>query len=233
MNRVILKVSGEALSGSKGFGLDANYVEKIALEIKALYEVVDEIGVVCGAGNFWRGRDANEHHMDRASADDMGMLGTIMNALALQGALERLGFDTRVLSSISMPSICETYIRRKALAYLKEKKIVIFAGGTGHPFFSTDTAASLKAVEMKADCILMGKNGVDGVYSADPKRDPQAKKYDRLSYDEIIEKHLMVMDLTSVTLCQENKIKIVVFDINKEHNIKTVVTNPTIGTIIE
>ena len=232
MKRVILKISGEALSGEKGTGISAAYVKKIASEIEALYKKVDEIGIIVGAGNIWRGRDAAENDMNRASADYMGMLGTILNSLALQNALESLGIPTRVMSSLSIPSVCEPYLRRKALSHLQKKMIVIFGGGTGNPFFSTDTAAALRAAEMEADCILMAKNGVDGVYNDDPRKNPDAKRYSTLTYDEMLSKHLMVMDLTSATLCRENKIKIIVFDMNVEGNIARIVDNPEIGTII-
>lgn len=232
MKRVILKISGEALAGANGTGINAAYVKKIALEIEALYKKVDEIGIIVGAGNIWRGRDAAENDMNRASADYMGMLGTILNSLALQNALESLGIPTRVMSSLSIPSVCEPYLRRKALSHLQKKMIVIFGGGTGNPFFSTDTAAALRAAEMEADCILMAKNGVDGVYNDDPRKNPEAKRYSTLTYDEMLAKHLMVMDLTSATLCRENNIKIIVFDMNVEGNIARIVDNPEIGTII-
>lgn len=232
MKRVILKISGEALAGANGTGINAAYVKKIAHEIEALYKKVDEIGIIVGAGNIWRGRDAAENDMNRASADYMGMLGTILNSLALQNALESLGIPTRVMSSLSIPSVCEPYLRRKALSHLEKKMIVIFGGGTGNPFFSTDTAAALRAAEIEADCILMAKNGVDGVYNDDPRKNPEAKRYTTLTYDEMLSKHLMVMDLTSATLCRENKIKIVVFDMNVEGNIARIVDNPEIGTII-
>jgi len=232
MKRVILKISGEALAGANGTGINAAYVKKIASEIEALYKKVDEIGIIVGAGNIWRGRDAAENDMNRASADYMGMLGTILNSLALQNALESLGIPTRVMSSLSIPSVCEPYLRRKALSHLQKKMIVIFGGGTGNPFFSTDTAAALRAAEMEADCILMAKNGVDGVYNDDPRKNPDAKRYSTLTYDEMLSKHLMVMDLTSATLCRENKIKIIVFDMNVEGNIARIVDNPEIGTII-
>ena len=232
MKRVILKISGEALAGANGTGINAAYVKKIALEIEALYKKVDEIGIIVGAGNIWRGRDAAENDMNRASADYMGMLGTILNSLALQNALESLGIPTRVMSSLSIPSVCEHYLRRKALSHLQKKMIVIFGGGTGNPFFSTDTAAALRAAEMEADCILMAKNGVDGVYNDDPRKNPEAKRYSTLTYDEMLAKHLMVMDLTSATLCRENNIKIIVFDMNVEGNIARIVDNPEIGTII-
>ena len=232
MKRVILKISGEALAGKNGTGINAVYVKKIAVEIKALYEKVDELGIIVGAGNIWRGRDAVENDMNRSSADYMGMLGTILNSLALQNALESFGLKVRVMSSLNIPSVCEPYIYRKAMSHLNKKTIVIFGGGTGNPFFSTDSAAALRAAEIGADCILMAKNGVDGVYSDDPRKNPAATRYDTLTYDEMLAKHLSVMDLTSATLCRENKIKIIVFDMNVEGNIAKVVDEPTIGTII-
>ncbi len=232
MKRVILKISGEALAGKNGTGINALYVKKIATEIKALYEKVDELGIIVGAGNIWRGRDAVENDMNRSSADYMGMLGTILNSLALQNALESMGVKTRVMSSINIPSVCEPYIYRKAMSHLDKKTVVIFGGGTGNPFFSTDSAAALRAAEIGADCILMAKNGVDGVYDDDPRKNPNAKRYTTLTYDEMLAKHLSVMDLTSATLCRENKIKIIVFDMNVEGNISKVVDEPSIGTII-
>lgn len=232
MKRVILKISGEALAGKNGTGINAMYVKKIAAEIKALYEKVDELGIIVGAGNIWRGRDAVENDMNRSSADYMGMLGTILNSLALQNALESFGLKVRVMSSLNIPSVCEPYIYRKAMSHLNKKTIVIFGGGTGNPFFSTDSAAALRAAEIGADCILMAKNGVDGVYNDDPRKNPEATRYETLTYDEMLAKHLSVMDLTSATLCRENKIKIIVFDMNVEGNIAKVVDEPTIGTII-
>ena len=232
MKRVILKISGEALAGKNGTGINAVYVKKIAAEIKALYEKVDELGIIVGAGNIWRGRDAVENDMNRSSADYMGMLGTILNSLALQNALESFGLKVRVMSSLNIPSVCEPYIYRKAMSHLNKKTIVIFGGGTGNPFFSTDSAAALRAAEIGADCILMAKNGVDGVYNDDPRKNPNATRYETLTYDEMLAKHLSVMDLTSATLCRENKIKIIVFDMNVEGNIARVVDEPTIGTII-
>ena len=232
MKRVILKISGEALAGKNGTGINAVYVKKIAAEIKALYEKVDELGIIVGAGNIWRGRDAVENDMNRSSADYMGMLGTILNSLALQNALESFGLKVRVMSSLNIPSVCEPYIYRKAMSHLNKKTIVIFGGGTGNPFFSTDSAAALRAAEIGAECILMAKNGVDGVYDDDPRKNPNATRYETLTYDEMLAKHLSVMDLTSATLCRENKIKIIVFDMNVEGNIAKVVDEPTIGTII-
>lgn len=233
MRRVILKLSGEALSGGTGVGINAKSVQHIAGEIKQLYDTGNtQIGIVVGAGNIWRGRDASENGMERASADYMGMLGTILNSLALQNALESLGIDTRTMSSISIPSVAEPYIRRKALSHMNKNIVVIFAGGTGSPFFSTDTTAALRAAEMKADMILMAKNGVDGVYDCDPRKNCNAKKYTKLTYDEMLAKHLEVMDLTAATLCSENNINILVFDMNVDGNIKASIDHYEIGTLI-
>jgi len=232
MKRVILKISGEVLGGGQP-GINAESVQNIAKEIKALYEEVDEIGIICGAGNIWRGRDAEKNHMNRSSADYMGMVGTILNSLALQNALEGLGLDTRVVSSINCPQVCEPYVRRKCISHLNKKVIVIFSGGTGNPYFSTDSAAALRAAEMEADFILMAKNGTDGVYDSDPRVNKNAKRFSEITYDEMLEKLLMVMDLTSVTLCRENNIKICVFDMNVPGNIAKAAIHPEIGTIIK
>lgn len=232
MKRVILKLSGEALANSNGSGMSAQKVKEVALEIKGLVDKGIELGIIVGAGNIWRGRDAKENDMDRASADYMGMLATILNSLALQNALESIGIPTRVMSSLSTPSVCEPYIRRRAIRHLEKKNVVIFGGGTGCPFFSTDTTAALRAAEMSADVILMAKNGVDGVYSADPRTNKDAVRFDILSYNEMLEKQLHVMDLTAATLCSENNIKIIVFDMNVKGNITKVIDEPTIGTII-
>lgn len=232
MQRIILKLSGEALANGNGVGINATKVKEVAEEVKELYETGVSIGIIIGAGNIWRGRDAEENGMERASADYMGMLGTILNSLALQNALESLGVETRVMSSISVPSVAEPYIRRKALSHLEKGFIVIFGGGTGSPFFSTDTAAALRAAEMGADLILMAKYGVDGVYDDDPKHNKNAKRYSRLTYNEMISKHLHVMDLTAATLCSENDLKIVVFDMSVKGNIVKVINEPLIGTII-
>lgn len=232
MKRVILKISGEALAGENGTGINASYVKEIAKEIKDLYQKVPQLGIIVGAGNIWRGRDAIDNEMNRSSADYMGMLGTILNSLALQNALESLEVPTRVMSSLSVPSVCEPYIRRKAVSHLEKNIVVIFGGGTGNPFFSTDTAAALRAAEIEADCILMAKNGVDGVYDDDPRRNKNAKRFDHLTYDEMISRNLAVMDLTSVTLCRENDIKIIVFDMNVKGNIAKVIDHLEIGTII-
>ncbi len=232
MKRVILKISGEALAGNGGSGINVNYVKEIALEIKELYQKVQEIGIIVGAGNIWRGRDAREIGMNRTSADYMGMLGTILNAITIQNALENLGVPARVMSSFPVQNVCEPYYRNKAVSHLNKKIVVIFGGGTGNPYFSTDTAAALRAAELDADWILMAKNGTDGVYDDDPRKNPNAKRFTKINYDEILARHLGVMDLTSITLCRENDIKIVVFDMNVKGNIAKVIDNPEIGTII-
>lgn len=231
MKRVILKLSGEALS-EKGIGICAENVKKIAKEVKDLYDQKVEIGIVVGAGNIWRGRDAKENGMERANADYMGMLGTILNSLALANAIESLGIKTRTMSALHVSSVVEPYVRRNAIESLSRGEIVIFAGGTGHPFFSTDTTSALRAAEINADIILMAKNGTDGVYDDDPRTNPHANKYHTMTFDEITTKHLKVMDSTAATLCSENNINIIVFDMNVSGNIAKAINHPEIGTLI-
>ena len=232
MRRIILKLSGEALS-TNGKSICVEKVNAVAKEIKALYDLGDiSIGIICGAGNIWRGRDAMQNGMDRTNADYMGMLGTILNCVALQSSLEKLGLQTRVLTSLSIPQIAEPYIRRKADSHLSKGIICIFGGGTGNPYFSTDTTAALRASELNCYTILMAKNGTDGVYNKDPRKYADAVKYEKLTHQEVIAKQLGVMDLTAATLCMENNIDIVVFDMNKEGNIKEAAINPSIGTIV-
>ena len=233
MKRVILKISGEALANESGCGLNPTYVTEVAKEIKALYDKGAQIGIVNGAGNMWRGRDAKEYGMPRVNADYMGMLGTIFNGLALKSALENLGLEVRILSALSAPTVAENHSVKLAKEYLDQNKIVIFAGGTGSPFFSTDTTAALRAAEVEADTILMAKNGVDGVYDSDPRKNKNAKRYSTLSFDEIVNQHLEVMDLTAAILCRENNIKLVVFDMNTSGNIARAFEDASIGTIIE
>ena len=233
MKRVVLKISGEALANQGGCGINPKYISKIALEIKTLHDKGVQIGIVNGAGNMWRGRDAKEYGMPRTHADYMGMLGTVFNSLALQSALENLGLEVKVMSALSVPAVAEDYNSRRAKAYLEENKIVIFAGGTGSPFFSTDTTAALRAAEVNAEYILMAKNGVDGVYDSDPRKNKDAKRYTHLTFDDLVNQHLQVMDLTAATLCSENDIKIVVFDMNVEGNILKVYEDYSIGTLIE
>lgn len=233
MKRVVLKISGEALANQGGCGINPKYISKIALEIKTLHDKGAQIGIVNGAGNMWRGRDAKEYGMPRTHADYMGMLGTVFNSLALQSALENLGLEVKVMSALSVPAVAEDYNSKRAKAYLEENKIVIFAGGTGSPFFSTDTTAALRAAEVNAEYILMAKNGVDGVYDSDPRKNKDAKRYAHLTFDDLVNQHLQVMDLTAATLCSENDIKIVVFDMNVEGNISKVYEDHSIGTLIE
>ena len=233
MKRIILKISGEALSGSDLKGINAEKVREIASEIKALYETGISLGIIVGAGNIWRGRDAEKNHMEQAKADYMGMLGTILNSLALENALNNIDVPTKVMSMLAVPTVADTYTRRDALELLEKRIVVIFAGGTGNPYFTTDTAAALKATEVNAKLILMAKNGVDGVYSSDPKTNKDAMRFSEMTYDEILANNLKVMDLTAATLCNQNKISMVIFDMNVKGNIKRAYENPEIGTIIK
>ncbi|WP_119326088.1 UMP kinase [Companilactobacillus musae] len=231
--RVILKVSGEALAGEKGFGINPPVIKKIAEQIKSVHDLGVQVAIVCGGGNIWRGETGAEMGMDRAQADYMGMMATVMNGLALQDGLEHIGVPTRVQTSIEMRQVAEPYIRRKAVRHLEKGRVVIFAGGTGNPYFSTDTTSVLRAAEIEADVILMAKNNVDGVYSADPKKDPNAKKYSELSQLDIINKNLGVMDTTASSLSMDNDIPLIVFNLNKPENIRKVVQGENIGTIIK
>lgn len=230
--RIVLKLSGEALSGEQGFGLEPSIIQSVAKQVKDIVELGVEVAVVVGGGNIWRGKVGSEMGMDRANADYMGMLATVMNSLALQDSLENVGIPTRVQTSIEMRQVAEPYIRRKAIRHLEKKRVVIFGAGTGNPYFSTDTTAALRAAEIEADVILMAKNNVDGVYTADPKLDKNAKKYEQLSYLEILNEGLGVMDATASSLCMENNIPLLVFSISEEGNIKKAVTGEKIGTII-
>ncbi|KGR92047.1 uridylate kinase [Ureibacillus massiliensis 4400831 = CIP 108448 = CCUG 49529] len=230
--RVVIKISGEALAGEAGFGLSPKIIKSVAEDIKGVVDLGVEVAVVVGGGNIWRGKVGSEMGMDRASADYMGMLATVMNSLALQDALEKLEIETRVQSSIVMTQVAEPYIRRKAVRHLEKKRVVIFAAGTGNPFFSTDTTAALRAAEIDAEAILMAKNNVDGVYSADPKTDENAVKYDTLTYLEVIQKGLQVMDSTASTLCMDNDIPLIVFSIMEKGNIKRAVLGDKIGTVV-
>ncbi len=230
--RVVIKLSGEALAGEAGFGLSPKIIKSVAEDIKEVVELGVEVAVVVGGGNIWRGKVGSEMGMDRASADYMGMLATVMNSLALQDALEKLDIETRVQSSIVMTQVAEPYIRRKAVRHLEKKRVVIFAAGTGNPFFSTDTTAALRAAEIDAEAILMAKNNVDGVYSADPKVDENAVKYDTLTYLDVIQQGLQVMDSTASTLCMDNDIPLIVFSIMDKGNIKRAVRGDKIGTVV-
>ncbi|GAA0298557.1 uridylate kinase [Gracilibacillus halotolerans] len=230
--RIVLKLSGEALSGEAGYGIDPTVIQSIAKQVKDVVELDVEVAVVVGGGNIWRGIVGSEMGMDRANADYMGMLATVMNSLALQDSLENMGIPTRVQTSIEMRQVAEPYIRRKAIRHLEKKRVVIFAAGTGNPYFSTDTTAALRAAEIEADVILMAKNNVDGVYTADPKLDKTATKYDQLSYLDILNEGLGVMDSTASSLCMDNNIPLLVFSISEEGNIHKAVTGENIGTLI-
>ncbi|MCA0988070.1 UMP kinase [Guptibacillus algicola] len=231
--RVVLKLSGEALSGGEGLGISPSIVQSIASQIKEIHEMGVEVAVVVGGGNIWRGKVGSEMGMDRATADYMGMLATVMNSLAMQDSLETIGVETRVQTSIEMKEVAEPYIRRKAIRHLEKKRVVIFAAGTGNPYFSTDTTAALRAAEIEADVILMAKNNVDGVYSADPTVDATAKKYETLSYLDVLKEGLAVMDSTASSLCMDNDIPLVVFSIMEEGNIKRAVCGEEIGTVVK
>lgn len=229
--RVVLKISGEALAGAKGSGIDSETVNQIAQEVKELHNLGVQVSIVVGGGNFWRGRTAKE--MDRTTSDYMGMLGTVMNALALQDALENIGVNTRVQTAIEMRQVAEPYIRRKAVRHLEKGRVVIFAAGSGNPYFSTDTAAALRAAEIEADVILLAKKGVDGVYDSDPKLNENAKKFDTLKYIDILNLGLGIMDSTATSLCMDNKIPLIVFGIDEPNNIINVVLGKKIGTHVK
>ena len=231
MERIILKLSGQALSDN-GTGISAKKIEAVAAEIKELASTDVQIGIVCGAGNMWRGRDAESNNMDRCLADSIGMLGTVMNSLAVENGLKNAGLKAITLSAVPMPSLVTSYTRNAAVEYLEKGYIVIFAGGTGNPYFSTDTAAALRASEIGAKKILMAKNGTDGVYDSDPRKNPNAKRYIRLTYQQLLNEKLEVMDLTAASLCSDNDIDAVVFDMNKSGNIKQIMIDPSIGTIV-
>ena len=233
MKRVVLKISGEALAGEKKVGIDYSIVSSIAKEIKDLYDQGNiQLSIVVGAGNMCRGRDAIESGMNRTNADYMGMLSTIINAMAIQGALENLGAKASVMTSISIPIVTDFYTRRDADKKLNNNEIVIFGGGIANPFFSTDTTAALRAAELECDLILMAKNGVDGVYDKDPRKDSTAKKFTKMTHKEVLDRGLAVMDLTAATLCDQNNIDIYVFDMNEKGNIAKAVNDCSFGTII-
>ena len=230
--RILLKLSGEILAGSKGFGIDPKITNDLALKIKEISKKNIQIGIVIGGGNIFRGLAASSKGLERVPADYLGMMATIMNSVALQSALERLNCDTRVMSALSITQLAEPYIRRRGIRHLDKGRIVIFAGGTGNPYFSTDTAAALRAIEINADIIIKGTK-VDGVYSADPELDPNAKKYDSLTFKEVIDKELRVMDLTAVTLCKENNLPIMIIDLQSEDSLLEVLyDNKSVGTLV-
>lgn len=229
--RVLLKLSGEALS-SKENNLDPETLKNLAKELKDIHDMGVELAVVVGGGNFIRGKLMEDMGMNRAQADYMGMLGTVINALAVQNALEGEGVDTRVQTAVEMQKVAEPFILRRALRHLEKGRVVIFGAGTGHPFFSTDTTAALRASEIDADVILMAKNGVDGVYDSDPKKNPDAKKFDRLTYLDVLNKDLQVMDATAISMCKDNDIDLVVFNMNEKGNIEKAVKGEVAGTTI-
>jgi len=230
-NRILLKLSGEVIAGEKGFGIDYQKASELALEIKSLHEMNIDIGLIIGAGNIFRGMQAASKGMERVSGDYLGMLATIMNAITMQDALEKINVETRTLSAITVSQISEPYIRRRALRHLDKKRVVIVAGGTGNPYFTTDTAAALRATELKAEVLIKGTK-VDGVYDKDPILNSDAKKFKKLNYSDVISKNLRVMDLTAITLCKENNLPVQVFDINKYGNLRKLVLGKDIGTII-
>lgn len=229
--RIVLKLSGEALAGSLGYGIDPDVVNAIARQIKDVVERRVQLAVVVGGGNIWRGVAGSAKGMDRATADYMGMLATVMNSLALQDALQKHGVDTRTQTAIEMREVAEPYIRRRAIRHMEKGRVVIFAGGTGNPYFSTDTTAALRAAEIEAQVILMAKR-VDGVYDSDPLKNPEAKKFKELTYIDMLNRGLGVMDATAASLCMDNKIPLIVFDLNEEGNIKKAVFGEKIGTYI-
>lgn len=228
--RVVIKISGEALAGDKGFGLDQSVIDYVVKQVKKVHDLGVDIGIIIGGGNFWRGRQANES-MDRTAADHMGMLATVINSIAMQDALERAGMPTRVQTALTITRVAEPYILRKALRHLEKGRIVIFACGTGNPFFSTDTGAALRAAEIGADALLLAKN-VDGIYDSDPKKNPDAKKFDEIAYIDVIKKGLNAMDTTAVSMCMENKIPVIAFALKEEDSILKAVMGEKVGTVI-
>ncbi|MEN9940116.1 MAG: hypothetical protein RIR61_923 [Bacteroidota bacterium] len=229
--RILLKLSGEALMGSKAYGIDPETISRYAHEIKTVVDAGAQVGIVIGGGNIFRGLQGAEGGMDRVQADHMGMLATVINGLALQSSLERIGVQTRLQSAIEMDKICEPFIRRRAVRHLEKGRVVIFSGGTGNPYFTTDTGATLRAIEIQAEVILKGTR-VDGIYTADPEKDSTATRFEAISYTEVYERGLNVMDLTAFTLSQENHLPIVVFDMNKPGNLLRVVEGDKVGTLV-
>jgi uridylate kinase len=230
--RVLLKLSGQAFSGDHDFGIDAATLIGLARQIKPVMEMGVEVAIVVGGGNIWRGSQAAKNGMDRVTADYAGMLATIINALSLQDVLENQNVDTRTLSAIAVQQVAETFIRRRAVRHLEKGRAVIFAGGTGNPYMTTDTAAALRAIEVEAQVLLMAKNKVDGIYSADPRKNTEARKFDQMTHLEALNKRLKVMDATALSLCLENKLPIIVFDLNTPNNLKRAICGEAIGTLI-
>lgn len=229
--RILLKLSGEALMGQKGFGIDQTRLSEYAQEIKSVYNSGCQIAIVIGGGNIFRGLQAEKGGMDRVHGDYMGMLATVINSMAIQSALERIGVPTRLQSAIKMEQICEPFIRRKAVRHLEKNRVVIFGAGTGNPYFTTDTAATLRAIEIEAEVILKGTR-VDGIYSSDPEKNADAVKFESLSFDDVYAKGIEVMDMTAFTLCKENKLPIIVFNMNAYGNLKALVEGKKIGTLV-
>lgn len=229
--RILLKLSGESLMGKKGFGIDPKVLDFFADEIKSLHKIGVQTGIVIGGGNIFRGLSAGDQGIDRVTGDQMGMLATMINSLALQNAIEKKEIFTRLMTAIPMEAIAEPYIRRRAIRHLEKGRVVIFGAGTGHPYFSTDTAAALRAVEINADVILKGTR-VDGVFDSDPEKNPEAAKYETISYEDILTKNLRVMDMTAVSLCKENKLPLVVFNMDKPGNLMAVVKGENVGTVV-
>ncbi len=230
--RILLKLSGESLMGDKETGIDPNMLNFFANEVKRIHELGVEIGIVIGGGNIYRGLNAEDQGIDRVAGDQMGMLATIINAIALQNAFENAGIYTRLMSAISMQAIAEPYIRRKAIRHLEKGRVVIFGAGTGHPYFSTDTAAALRAIEIEADTIIKGTR-VDGIYDSDPEKNNDAVKYDEITYQAVMDQNLKIMDLTAITLCRENNLPLIVFNMNKENNLFNLMNGNNIGTIVD
>lgn len=230
--RILLKLSGESLMGDKQYGIDSDRVLQYAQDIKAVHDTGLEIAIVIGGGNIFRGLSAEKGGMDRVQADYMGMLATVINSMALQDALEKTGVKTRLMTAIKMEQICEPFIRRRAVRHLEKRRIVIFGAGTGNPYFTTDTAASLRAIEIQADAVLKGTR-VDGIYTSDPEKDAMAVKYENITFQEVYDKNLNVMDMTAFTLCQENKLPIIVFDMNKSGNFMRIANGDSIGTLVK
>jgi uridylate kinase len=229
--RILLKLSGEALMGAQQYGIDAERLMQYAQEIKTAAETGTQIAVVIGGGNIFRGVQAEAFGLDRVQGDYMGMLATVINSMALQSALEKLNVNTRLLSGVTIQRVCEPYIRRRALRHLEKGRVVIFGAGIGSPYFTTDSAASLRAIEIEADVVLKGTR-VDGIYTADPEKDPTATRYPQITFDEVMEKNLNVMDMTAFTLCKENNLPIIVFDMNKAGNLQRLIDGETVGTLV-
>ena len=230
--RILLKLSGESLMGESNFGIDPTVVSRYAREIKSIVELGVEVAIVIGGGNIYRGMNESDTGIERAHGDYMGMLATVINAMAIQAMLEKQGMNTRLQSAIKMEQIAEPYIRRRAIRHLEKNRVVIFGAGTGNPYFTTDTAGSLRAVEIQADVILKGTR-VNGIYTADPEKDPTAQRYDVISYKECIDKNLKIMDMTAFTLCMENNVPIIVFDMNEDGNLKRLVLGEKVGTLVK